>query len=58
MYNLLYINTAGQCFDIRDFPDSEFELDTMVKFAREAVRYRCAAKIIIKHDGKTVSKVR
>lgn len=58
IFELYYINQSGQCFDIRDFPESEYGLDTMVKYAREAVRYRCAARIIIKHNGKTVSKVR
>ena len=58
IFELYYINQNGQCFDIRDFPDSEYELDLMVKFSREAVKYKCAERIIIKHNGKTVSKVR
>lgn len=58
MYEILYINSAGSCFDVRDFRTSEISQTELVNHAREAVKYKYAAKVIIKADGKTISKVR
>ena len=58
MYYLYYINTNGECFDFRDFPESEFDLTMLTAYAREAVRYRCAHKIAIKRNGKTERQIK
>ncbi|MBO5969933.1 MAG: hypothetical protein J6S14_15705 [Clostridia bacterium] len=58
MYQILYINQSGQCFDQRDFPESEFDQTALIRHARQAVDYKYAAKVILKLNGKTISKVR
>lgn len=58
MYEILYINKSGKCFDSRDFRESEFDQNTIIRHARQAVEYKYAAKVIVKLNGKTISKMR
>lgn len=58
MFTVLYINDKGVCFDERDYPFQEIDQNDLMLHAKEAVKYKYAAKVIIKVNGKTVSKVR
>lgn len=58
MYTVLYINESGKCFDERDYTLGEISTQDLILHAKEAVKYRYAKKVIIKEDGRTLSKVR